>query len=526
MEIGRQLNCDFIDHNGYYLIVNRDGGLSPGDLNSIQIQMMQSNVIPRHLPMEVEEIDMSARLCYDISGKRALSNVARGRRLKKDEYARLFINLLTAIEQSVNYMLDENNYLLDSNYVFVGNDPTDVHLVYLPVQETQGSLYQNMVKLVQEMAAVVDDMDRQEVNRILQWLYAHQDGFSTRIFKQSLIQGSPAQAPSAPAAGPTPQNTPHPGYPSQPGSHHQAAAARDAIPPMPPQAGAKPAAGVLPKATPPPKQKKTKAPSGPVPKSSAEPLSERTRVIIGCIAFIVIAFIWKTYTSYPSEGFLYVSVGLTFLVVDAVYVLFKLWKPAVPGTAPAAPAAAPQMPFAPQKAAAVPVQVQPQVVPPVQPQAPPLYNQQPNPPQPQPPVMNQDYYQDLQNKTSFLGGNDETTVLKQQPQAAPAQPDQAWLEIDRGIKTDHIPIRGNSFAIGRNAKEVQHVEESTEVSRLHCEIIRAGEGWSIKDRDSKNFTYLNGQKLIPNKLYPLTSGDFIRVANIEYTFVIGPGRNA
>lgn len=348
-----------------------------------------------------------------------------------------------------------------------------------------------------ELAQYMDEGHKTQLISIINTLDAHHPEEYVKQMKNQLnrvalsgVQPSPvknqgpaAKPPGIPAGNPSVGANPVQ-VPQQP---HRSQSAPAPTPPKP--------------VFPPPPVKPM--PNAPV---KTEHLSERARIIIGSIGVLAAAYVWKTYMDYPSEGFLYLAIGLSVLILDAIYVAFSFW-----GTRTSATQAKPSQ-----------VVVNRMAQPPVAP--PPL-----RPVQPQTPVDPQQYYNDLANKTALIGNQaPDTSILEatQQLAASRDEPLSVYLEKRNGNQVQKIFIETDSFAIGRNAKEVQHVEESTEVSRLHCEIIRADEGWSIKDRDSKNFTYLNGQKLIPNKLYPLTSGDFIRVANIEYTFIIGPGRNA
>ncbi|MGI6434908.1 MAG: DUF6382 domain-containing protein [Syntrophomonadaceae bacterium] len=499
MEVGRELSCDFVDHNGYYLLISREGGLVREELNPIQVNMLQSNLIPRHLQMEIEEFDLQSRLCYDISGKRALANIIRGRGLKKDEFTQVLLNLLSAIENSAEYMLTEDNYLLESNYIFIGNDISDVYLVYVPLQNPgHKRLYNSMVKLVQDMGAAAGNMDRQELNRILAWLQDRRDGFNARSFKQFLSSYYNTMAGAAPV------------FPQQnqvkaevAASHDQPAPRASVLPPQPPDP---PQQSKVSRQKPPQANRQT-----PTGKSTGE-LSERTRVIIACIAFVVVAFIWKTYTTYPQEGFLYLSIGLSLLVADAVYLLFTLWRPAVESDPESAAAPIPSVKQKGKKMKSAPAAI----VTPASTIAPPMAAGEASA------APNQDYYQGLRDKTSLLGSKDETELLHRSTMdIGNVTRIQAWLEVNRGGRIERIPVRGTTFTIGRNPQAVQLVEQASGVSRVHCSIVSGENGWGLKDLDSKNKTYLNGKALIPNKVTPLCNGDCIRVADIEYIFVTG-----
>jgi hypothetical protein len=53
------------------------------------------------------------------------------------------------------------------------------------------------------------------------------------------------------------------------------------------------------------------------------------------------------------------------------------------------------------------------------------------------------------------------------------------------------------------------------VSRRHAMIRRTGSGFEVIDLSSRNGTWLNAERLIPNKPYPLASGSQLRVGQMR-----------
>jgi hypothetical protein len=53
------------------------------------------------------------------------------------------------------------------------------------------------------------------------------------------------------------------------------------------------------------------------------------------------------------------------------------------------------------------------------------------------------------------------------------------------------------------------------VSGTHCKIVKTVAGWCIQDMGSTNHTFLQGNKLEPNMLYPLANGVTVKVADVE-----------
>jgi pSer/pThr/pTyr-binding forkhead associated (FHA) protein len=60
------------------------------------------------------------------------------------------------------------------------------------------------------------------------------------------------------------------------------------------------------------------------------------------------------------------------------------------------------------------------------------------------------------------------------------------------------------------------------LSRLHAIIRRAEHGYEIMDLGSSNGTWLNDERLIPHKPYPLTNASQIRLARMRLFVVFRP----
>jgi hypothetical protein len=86
------------------------------------------------------------------------------------------------------------------------------------------------------------------------------------------------------------------------------------------------------------------------------------------------------------------------------------------------------------------------------------------------------------------------------------------------------------FIVGRKVEETSQVilDLSTlggyhlGLSRLHAVIRRAEHGYEIMDLGSSNGTWLNDERLIPHKPYPLTNGSQLRLARMRLFIVYHP----
>lgn len=77
----------------------------------------------------------------------------------------------------------------------------------------------------------------------------------------------------------------------------------------------------------------------------------------------------------------------------------------------------------------------------------------------------------------------------------------------------------DEIIIGRDIKSDLQLEGTTSVvSRRHTQIKAEGGSYKVVDLNSRNFTYLNSQKLTPGVEYALNEGDTLRICDFEIRF--------
>lgn len=94
--------------------------------------------------------------------------------------------------------------------------------------------------------------------------------------------------------------------------------------------------------------------------------------------------------------------------------------------------------------------------------------------------------------------------------------------IMEGTSGSAQPFRLQSnqvVSIGRSSTN-RIVLSDEKCSRNHCEVLASPAGWKLRDRDSRNGTYINGD--IVNKDHPLSDGDLIRIGTTLLLFSSSP----
>jgi hypothetical protein len=222
---------------------------------------------------------------------------------------------------------------------------------------------------------------------------------------------------------------------------------------------------------------------------SQNSMSPRARTFILLGALLSMAIIWRLYLFLGSEGVLFISLGLSLFVIDAVYILFTIWRPVKMESK--------------NKDEPIVQQID------VEPKIPPRIN-------------SHAYYENLQNQTTLLTESADTELLEQATEHTNSEKSgKAYLEVQRDDRLEKIRITEKRFVIGRNPSTVHYVEDVKGVSRAHVEVIAEGNQYKLVDLSSSNGTYLNEHQLVPNKEYIVEDGDSIKISQTEFLFKIG-----
>jgi hypothetical protein len=109
-------------------------------------------------------------------------------------------------------------------------------------------------------------------------------------------------------------------------------------------------------------------------------------------------------------------------------------------------------------------------------------------------------------------------------------PDDGIVIISQESGQEIATILHKRFILGRAAEGVKEPiidlsafgAHGLGVSRLHILVQRTETGYEISDMESTNGTWLNEQEALPNRFYPVNSGDSIRMGKMYVSVLFLP----
>jgi pSer/pThr/pTyr-binding forkhead associated (FHA) protein len=92
----------------------------------------------------------------------------------------------------------------------------------------------------------------------------------------------------------------------------------------------------------------------------------------------------------------------------------------------------------------------------------------------------------------------------------------AYLVLGRPSGPEMVSLHGDRLTIGREPSNDVALEADTKVSRLHAVLERYPAGWAIRDLGSRNGTFVNGERLITERV--LRPGDEVTIGDTRLAY--------
>ncbi len=447
------LNYDFIRRNGNFIVFSKEIGLCEMDLNPLQLQMLQRYSIPQLLPFVKEEMNGIVRMLYQFTEKKMLTYELRINRLELNNYYKLLHSIIGTIIDNQKYFLDDQGYVLKEHFIFIGSSFDDVNLCYLPLQklENKESVQTELNNLALNLVTYVENIEGQGIQKLIKMLQTTE--YSLLELKSLLFKLMNEKNEEENQVKLEHENK----------DKYESEAVIEHFP--------------------------IKFGLGNFQYQIPTPFKKAMSHVLGILSIVVIVFIFM---SNPSEGLLYICLGLIILTINAQYVIQRLWNPIDRKV----------------KVSSVLGWKEEQLVE--------LYKDQEDPDHTE---NSNSYYKLLSHHTTLLHKQDATVFLNSGVSVSDKVEMNSYLELTQNGTMIKIELIKEPFVIGRADEGVHYQLIAVGVSRLHCELFCVSNEWFLKDLGSSNGTELNEEKLIPYKVYALHTGDKIKIVQSEFVFI-------
>lgn len=95
----------------------------------------------------------------------------------------------------------------------------------------------------------------------------------------------------------------------------------------------------------------------------------------------------------------------------------------------------------------------------------------------------------------------------------------ARASITRAANNQKMYMDKDVLKIGKESDYVDfYIGNNPTISRAHADIIRKDGNYYIRDNNSKNHTYVNGEMIPPSQLIPIGNNTKIMLSNEELIF--------
>jgi hypothetical protein len=504
------LEYEYSTQNGQSLVFTKkdNSDLTPSDLHAVQLKMIQSNQIPHMLPLALEHIDLVAKLHYDIKSKQKLVTYLRDNKTTMNDYYQLFLSIINTLEDASSYMLEQNQYILKMEFLYVGTHANDVYLTYLPIKDVEKdtTVTEDLKQLLTDVAGEIEGLQGNEFKSILN--YIKQSSFSLPGLKKLLLEliSLRSNVYQQQYAHPDTQQTTE-SYQKTGQEENYRTEGQQSSSNQPIVAGSENAK----------KQKK---------KRNLPPLTSRERLYLILGSVLLLAMSWKLFEMSPTNGMLILSSLLSIVIVAGAVTYWKFWRPGVKPVETeeteqteepkkTEKAKQPKVAYEQSTPQAFRQEAQPEPVQPVfhpEPQRAPL----------QPAFAAEAAF--AMDTTLLNVDHDDTVLLEEEPEVG----DVSAIKVENfpvltreseGEESIPVEVDQQNFIIGRNDEAVSYVETAVGVSRIHVEIVKINdESYGVKDLGSKNGSKLNGNPMVPYKLYALNENDELTLGRAQYVF--------
>ena len=125
------------------------------------MKMLANNKIAGFLDLEIHAVDNKREYYYDTTEKQTMDIVFRKMPLKEKQIKDILSGIIMTIKQSRDYLLLEDNFVLEPAYIYMNLDGTGIKLVYFTGYEER--VGEQILRLIEYMMDKVDYKDKAAV---------------------------------------------------------------------------------------------------------------------------------------------------------------------------------------------------------------------------------------------------------------------------------------------------------------------------------------------------------------------------
>lgn len=178
----------FEQGRGHRMILEGEPPIAVDEIDAIQLRMLRSCDVPGLMKLDTEELDGAVSLRYSLSGRRMLSQSFRIARWTMEDAMGALSRLAEVLEQGRDYMLDLERYVLEDDFIFVGEGWHDLAFAYLPLWRRTASaqVSSGLEKLIVRWMMNVEAPDGSAMQQLLR--LASSPDFSPAVLRRYVRQ--------------------------------------------------------------------------------------------------------------------------------------------------------------------------------------------------------------------------------------------------------------------------------------------------------------------------------------------------
>lgn|GEM_PF-2215613 len=135
-----------------------------------QVQMLLNNKIKGLLEFNANYVGGELNCFYNVTSKCSLVSFMSRKKFTRDEFLVMLLNMINNICHIKNYLLYDYNILLDERYIYVEPDKMELFFVYLPYNSIKNDYKAFLLKLVVEMARFSTENSDNYLQKILEYI--------------------------------------------------------------------------------------------------------------------------------------------------------------------------------------------------------------------------------------------------------------------------------------------------------------------------------------------------------------------